>query len=124
MLAGVVDAGALAPFKCAFPGRKSSGKWVLTYTVKGFGGAHGSRHLYNMMGGNVTDVDFLLMKSMHKEVEALPGMTVLCLPSKEGSNDHNVTLYVPEKESIILNKALDFLPWSSLSLASFENNKR
>lgn len=114
MLAGVIDAQTSTTFKCAFPGRKSSGQWVLKYAVKGFGGAHSGRHLYNMVGGNVNDVDFLLMKAINPEAEVLEDMPILRLPSKDGA-DLDVSLYVPEKEAAILNRALDCLPWSSLS---------
>ncbi|KAJ5533858.1 hypothetical protein N7527_000112 [Penicillium freii] len=45
ILAGVVESQTTNAFKCAFPGRRSSGKWVLEYAPKGFDGAHGGRHL-------------------------------------------------------------------------------
>lgn len=112
MLAGVVNSHTSNPFKCAFPGRKSSGKWVLEYAVRGFGGAHGGRHFYNMIGGNVNEVDFLLMKAF--DAEGTEDMVILNLPSKEGGRD-DVTLYVPRRESTILNEALDKLPWTFLS---------
>lgn len=62
MLAGVIDSETLVGFKCAFPGRKPSGTWRLEYASKGFGGAHSGRYLYNMIGGNVNQVDYLYMK--------------------------------------------------------------
>jgi hypothetical protein len=33
MLAGVIESQTSNVFKCAFPGRKSSGKWVLEYVT-------------------------------------------------------------------------------------------
>lgn len=38
MLAGVVESRSVRGFRCGFPGRKSSGKWVLEYEPRGFGG--------------------------------------------------------------------------------------
>lgn len=86
---------------------------MLKYTVKGFGGAYSGRHLYNMVGGNVTDMDYLLMKKLSTETELSQDTVTLYLPNKEdGKSD--VILHVPE-ESAVLNNALDCLPWSSLS---------
>lgn len=111
ILVGVIDTKRL---KCAFPGRKQNGEWILQYAVKGFGGAHGGRHLYNMIGGNVTDVDFLFMKPLSVETEPSQDTVTLYLPnSEDGKCD--VILYVAKKESNVLDKALDCLPWSALS---------
>jgi hypothetical protein len=41
----------------------------LKYAVKGFGGAHNGRHLYNTIGGNDNKVDFFLMKAIKTEAE-------------------------------------------------------
>ncbi|PGH15414.1 hypothetical protein AJ79_02390 [Helicocarpus griseus UAMH5409] len=117
MLAGVICSQSSDPnaFKCAFPGRKSSGKWVLEHTRKGSGCAHSGRHLYNMVGGDVTEVDFLLMKKfVDTEMEQSEETVILCLPNKEnGACD--LSLYVPKHELVVLNQALDSLPWTSLS---------
>jgi hypothetical protein len=114
LLAGVIESQTSNVFKCAFPGRKSSGKWVLEYAPKGFGSAHSGRHLYNMIGGNVKDVDYLHMKATDREIESSEDIVVLYLPSKDrGVCD--VTLYVSRQESTILNEALDNLPWTFLS---------
>lgn len=113
MMAGVVIARAPGTFKCAFPGRKPAGKWILEYHVKGFGGAHGSRHLYNMMGGKVYEVDLLLMKRLEEGVFPKTALSII-LPSRDGPED-GVTLWISEAEASILNRALDYLPWSSLS---------
>lgn len=61
MTAGIVATPAPSRFKCAFPGRKASGRWLLEYSPKCFPGAHGSRHLCNMKGGKVYKVDMLFM---------------------------------------------------------------
>ena len=113
IFAGVIDAQMRTTFKCAFPGRKPSGRWVLKYAVKGFGGAHSGRHLYNMIGGNVTDVDFLFMKAVTVETEGLQDMPLLRLPNSHTA-DIDVSVYIPTTEAAILNRALDCLPWSSL----------
>ncbi|OJJ78341.1 hypothetical protein ASPBRDRAFT_37568 [Aspergillus brasiliensis CBS 101740] len=131
MLAGVIESPASSsPFKCAFPGRKASGKWILEHIVRGFGGAHGSRHLYNMIGGNVNEVDLLLMKPVTEdnidygilsELESTTSSTTLSLPSTESNprhqttTTHSVTLHIPPHEATILNTCLDYLPWTSLS---------
>ncbi|OQE04504.1 hypothetical protein PENVUL_c032G08408 [Penicillium vulpinum] len=114
MLAGVIESHTSNTFKCAFPARKSSGKWILEYAPKGFGGAHGGRHLYNMIGGKVNEVDFLQMKPMNTEIESPEDMVVLSLPNKV-SGVCDVTLYIAEHESAVLNEALDKLPWTFLS---------
>ncbi|PWY66229.1 hypothetical protein BO83DRAFT_410600 [Aspergillus eucalypticola CBS 122712] len=129
-LAGVIESlASSAPFKCAFPGRKTSGRWVLEHIVRGFGGAHGSRHLYNMIGGNVNEVDLLLMKPVTEDnndydiPELESSFTTLSLPSTESNprhqstttTTHSVTLHIPPLEATILNTCLDYLPWSSLS---------
>lgn len=113
MLAGVVDSRTSTAFKVAFPGRKQSGQWILEYAVKGFGGAHGGRHLYNMIGGNVNEVDYLLMKATESKRELAEDI-VLYLPSTKGEV-RGVTLYVPEREAAVLNEALDKLPWAFIS---------
>lgn len=113
MLAGVIDSRTSTTLKVAFPGRKQSGKWILKYAVKGFGGAHGGRHLYNMIGGNVNEVDYLVMKATESEREFSKDI-ILYLPSTTG-NVHEVTLYVPEREAAVLNEVLDKLPWAFMS---------
>lgn len=122
MLAGVIEARKSNGeyFRCAFSGRKPGGEYILRYAAKGFGGAHGSRHLYNMLGGNVNDVDFLTMKRVQTTTTTTPttDMHTIHLPSREDEDEdgkNNVTLYIPEAESGILNEALDCLPWSTMS---------
>ncbi|RJE24018.1 hypothetical protein PHISCL_03612, partial [Aspergillus sclerotialis] len=83
MLAGVIDTGSSSVFRCAFPGRKSSGEWILKYAIKGFGGAHSGRHLYYMIGGNVAEVDYLLMQPRNTETELSPDAITLYLPNKK-----------------------------------------
>ncbi|KAJ5609927.1 hypothetical protein N7528_009193 [Penicillium herquei] len=114
MLAGVIESHVPNGLKCAFPGRKSAGTWRLEFAPKGFGGAHSGRHLYNMIGGNVNEVDYLFMKPTDMERESDEKTVVLRLPNKENGRS-DVILYVPGQESAILDKALDNLPWSFLS---------
>ncbi|KAJ5404049.1 hypothetical protein N7509_003920 [Penicillium cosmopolitanum] len=114
MLAGVIDSEVPNGFKCAFPGRKSTGTWRLEYAPKGFGGAHSGRHLYNMIGGKVNEVDYLFLKPRSMENESSKSTVVLRLPNKEdGTSD--VILYIGHQESAVLDQALDNLPWSFLS---------
>lgn len=114
MLAGVVGSEIPNGFKCAFPGRKSSGLWRLEHAPKGFGGAHSGRHLYNMIGGNVNEVDYLYMKSTDTEQELSEDTIVLHLPNK-ANGMYDVILYIKDQESAVLDEALDNLPWSFLS---------
>ena len=111
MLAGVVTSPDGTSFQCAFPGRKPPGTWVLEFQRKGFPGAHGSRHLYNLMGGKVYEVDFLLARRMDEESPS--GAVDLRLPSTEKNTQ--VSMLVPKTEQGVLEHALDCLPWSSLS---------
>ena len=111
MVAGIVTSPDMQTFQCAFPGRKSPGVWVLNYQVKGFPGAHGSRHLYNQQGGIVYNVDLLLMRPTGPETSN--DDLTLELPSTD--KDKNVFLRIPQPEQKILERALDSLPWSSLS---------
>ncbi|CAI7567452.1 unnamed protein product [Penicillium glandicola] len=76
MLAGVIESHSSTTFKCAFPERKLSGKWVLRYTPKGLT-VH-ERHLYDVIGGKLDEVDFLVMKSTNK-IESSEEMTILRL---------------------------------------------
>lgn len=49
-------------WKVALPGRaKHAGPWLWQERLKGFGGAQGARHLYNMQGGKVFEVDLLAL---------------------------------------------------------------
>lgn len=109
MMAGIVSDG---DWKVAFPGRaKHAGPWLLQEKPKGFGGAHGSRHLYNMMGGKVFEVDLLaLVPWKSGKLNSQLELEVPCL----GKRDH-ASLLVPEHEAQILAKVLNCLPWSSLS---------
>lgn len=114
MMAGVVVLRSNPKaFSVGFPGRSQPGMWRLEYQHKGFPGSHGSRHIYNMNGGKVYEVDFLLMKQINEQEEMSSTGLQLRLPSL--TNGQEVRLYVPEREQRLLAQALDFLPWSSLS---------
>ncbi|KAF1818759.1 uncharacterized protein K489DRAFT_413567 [Dissoconium aciculare CBS 342.82] len=119
MLSGVVvanDSTDLGHLKVAFCGRKSPGIYQLRYIRNGFPGAHGSRHLYNMMGGKVYEVDFLLASQLGgpaQQTSPTPDQIELVLPSTE--KNLPVSMIVGEQEQRVLCHALDVLPWSSLS---------
>lgn len=111
MMAGIVTA---QDWKLAFPGRaKSAGPWVLREKPRGFGGAHGSRHLYNMQGGRVFEVDLLALMPVQNDGKHVQ-MAELRVPRTSGVGEFAV-LYVPEHEANLLSRALNSLPWSSLS---------
>ena len=113
MTAGVIVAPAPSSLKCAFPGRKPPGDWVLEYQLKGFPGAHGSRHLYNMMGGKVFEVDFLFARKASQHGAFSADVLKLTLPSKV--KDQNAVFFVPPNEQQFLSHLMDCLPWSPLS---------
>ncbi|KAI9695928.1 MAG: hypothetical protein M1836_006045 [Candelina mexicana] len=84
------------PFRCTFPGRKSPGSWTLEYQRKGFPSAHRSRHLFNMMGGKVYEVDFLLARrliGLHVRPER--GANHLNKGTRQSSMEHIVMVHTP-----------------------------
>lgn len=112
MLASIVTT-ANSKCQCAFPGRKQPGTWVLEHQPKGFSGAHGSRHLYNQMGGKVYEVDLLLARRLVDDEENRPDALELHLPSTE--KNIQLSMLVPKIEQGVLEHALDCLPWASMS---------
>lgn len=110
MTTGVVYSHHL---KCAFPGRRPSGRYILKHLPKGFTGAHGARHLYNMMGGKAYEVDFLSPCKLDSDGEDPQDAAKLVLPSRE--HNGTVHMFVPMTERGILAQAMDLMPWSSLS---------
>ena len=110
MMAGVITSADGLSFQCAFPGRKPPGTWTLEYQRKGFPGAHGSRHLYNLMGGKVYEVDFLRARRLNNNPPS--DALVLHLPSTESIQ---LSMIIPKTEQSVLAHTLDCLPWSSLS---------
>ena len=122
MLMGVIQGPAVG--KLGFPEPKDSGDSILELYEKGFI-AHGrTARLYNMMGANYYDVDYLLRRPYHGS--SLPsGTLALTLPNPDldlnrlPRQDHGPpgfsVVYVPEREQRHLAAALDSLPWSPLS---------
>jgi hypothetical protein len=114
MMAGVVsNLSSTPPLRIAFPGRLEPGRWKLEFQPRGFALSHGSRHIYNMNGGKVFEIDFLYTRALSNEDRPPAGMMVLSLPSLR-QNQH-ASLYVPSLEQHILAQALDCLPWANLS---------
>lgn len=110
MLAGIISAPNM---KVAFCGRKPHGSWTLKFAPKGFPGAHGSRHLYNMMGGKVYEVDFLFARKNDAAMALAADTLQLRLPGRERGSE--VTMNVYPNEERIIEQALDCLPWTTLS---------
>lgn len=112
MLAGIVEDGK--GWKVAFPGRaKKQGPWVLQERKKGFPGAHGSRHLYNMSGGMTAEVDFLALapaSGLGVSTEDLELEVQCSAPGIEMAR-----IIVKKHEQELLRRALDCLPWTHLS---------
>jgi hypothetical protein len=114
MQAGIVRSQS-EDIKIAFCGRKPAGNYVLKYVAKGFPGAHGSRHLYNMMGGKVYEVDFMSAVSI-RDSEFPEGAIVLSLPNSNAEKTRQVVhMVVPKECQEKIRWALDCLPWNSLS---------
>jgi hypothetical protein len=110
MLAGIISASGR---KLAFPGRaKGIGPWQLCELRKGFPGAHGSRHFYNMMGGKVFEVDLLILRKLPDALAE--GQLKIQVPSVI-SSEEMAEIHIFEHEDTLLAQALDCLPWASLS---------
>ena len=87
---------------------------MLKYVAKGFPGAHGSRHLYNMMGGKVYEVDFMsAVSTVHMSLPA--DALLLDLPAANTDKPRRVRMVVPVECQDKIRLALDCLPWNSLS---------
>ncbi|KAL1587257.1 hypothetical protein WHR41_04354 [Cladosporium halotolerans] len=112
MQAGIVQSRS-ANCKIAFCGRKSPGSYELRFVKKGVGGAHGSRHLYNMMGGKVFEVDLITAVPTADE-DLDTSVLGLTLPGT-GEAKKGVYMNVPADCEQKLKIALDCLPWNSLS---------
>lgn len=129
MMAGIVvcrlpggyGKGGPATLKVAFPSRVEPGTWRLEHKAKGFAGSHGSRHIYNMNGGKVYDVDYLHMRRIvdgekkERRTSTPEGTANFSLTIPSSENGKFVTLLVGSAEQRILNQVLDHLPWSFMS---------
>ncbi|EUC38293.1 hypothetical protein COCCADRAFT_22171 [Bipolaris zeicola 26-R-13] len=122
MMAGVVQHPSGGPnlFAVAFPGRMPAGEYYLQYQENGFALSHGARHIYNMNGGKVYEVDFLLPRKKEQDVFVISrtgqdeAEVILDLPSSK-QEVHPVRMYIAPNEQAILAQCLDFLPWAYLS---------
>ena len=124
MLSGILECDALG--KLAFPESKDQGVSVLKFLKKGFI-AHGkTSHLFNMMGGNPYEVDYLYRQALQEDDEATHATDLkLMIPTPEldlnrkavkpwdKSQKHSI-IYIPLDEEQVLATALDCLPWSPL----------
>ena len=124
MLMGVIQGPAVG--KIGFPEPKDSGYSVLELQKNGFI-AHGkTTHLYNMMGGNYYDVDYLLRRTLYSADKPPENAVKISIPTPEldlnrkavrpwDQDQQSSYVYVPEDEQHMLAAALDSLPWSPLS---------
>ncbi|THZ21187.1 hypothetical protein D6C89_06784 [Aureobasidium pullulans] len=112
-MAGIVSNESNPTFKVAFSGRKRPGRYILKFVPKGFPGAHSGRHLYNMLGGRVYEVDWLRADLLQPHDPDPEDTLKLILDSTE--TDKKVEMFVGKEEQRVLAQALDFFPWSSLS---------
>ncbi|KAI0476177.1 hypothetical protein GGR56DRAFT_674668 [Xylariaceae sp. FL0804] len=112
--------------RVAFCGRKPAGTYRLEHSARGFQGAHGSRHLYNMLGGRAYEIDYLFARALTSPLDLSSDsdrdasseqqqqeVLILTLPSKDNAGP--VSMHIPPATEHILQHALDVLPWTSLS---------
>lgn len=123
MLMGVIKGAAVG--KLGFAEPKDSGCSVLEFQKNGFI-AHGkTTHLYNMMGGNYYDVDYLLRRPCQSGDKPPENAMKLSIPNPEldlnrkplppRDPEHQFSfVFVPAFEQNLLAAALDCLPWSPL----------
>ena len=124
MLVGILEHVALG--KLAFSEPKEQGVSVLELLKRGYI-AHGKpSHLFNMMGGNPYNVDYLYRRILPEEEEAnyshdikimipTPELDLNRKPVKAWDITQKYSIvYVPSAEEKLLATALDCLPWSSL----------
>lgn len=97
----------------AFCGRKPPGTYNLEYVVKGFPGAHGSLHLYNMLGGKVYEVDYIFAQDIKKSKDVNEDYLEVKVPGEDLSQ--GTTFLVPQRDQEVIAQALDRLPWNHLS---------
>lgn len=117
MMAGVVvKASNPLEFNIAFPGRMPPGTYTLIFQARGFAGSHGSRHIYNMNGGAVYEIDFILMKPLpNTDLHSTNTQETIAITLPSSEKDKEVTVYVGVEEQDMIWNALNYLPWSSLS---------
>lgn len=88
----------------AFCGRKPPGTYNLEYVVKGFPGAHGSLHLYNMLGGKVYEVDYIFAQDIKKSKDVNEDYLEVKVPGEDLSQ--GTTFLVPREIKKSLHKHL------------------
>ncbi|THZ42756.1 hypothetical protein D6C90_05208 [Aureobasidium pullulans] len=108
-MAGIVSSESNPTFKIAFSGRKRPGRYILKFASKGFPGAHSGRHLYNMLGGRVYEVDWLRADLLQAHDPDPENALKLILDSTE--TDKKVEMFVGKEEQKVLAQAMDCFPW-------------
>lgn len=122
MLIGIISGSAVGTVGFAEP--KDAGQSILEFHKNGFP-AHGkTTHLYNMMGGNIYKVHYLLRRSLEPTEELSHDPLKLSIPNPELDLNRKIVkrdpeqqssiLWVPAYEQSLLAAALDCLPWSPL----------
>ena len=110
LTAGVIASEGSNQIRCAFTGRKSYESNVLQHQRRGFQSVLNSSHLYRMVGGNVSAVDYLHARKLVGDAPS--NSLLLTLPSRE--KVVKVSVYVLPKEQKIVAHTPDYLPWDFL----------
>jgi hypothetical protein len=107
--------GHSSPFQSTAGILRPQAAWHLRTRIccQRFPGAHGSRHLYNMLGGKVHEVDYIFAREIESPEEANVDYLKLKVSGKDSLD--TTTLLAPKREQEIIAQALDCLPWGHLS---------
>ncbi|KAI9746813.1 MAG: hypothetical protein M4579_007585 [Chaenotheca gracillima] len=115
MCVGVIDNTASNGRLVAFSGRKPMGNYVLQLLPKRFGAQTSSAGLYNKIGGQAHEVDYLFRRPL-SEAEQMDGLTYalkLSVPSLTAGSW--AKLFFSSTEVNVVVTCLDNLPWSQLA---------
>ncbi|KAI9746810.1 MAG: hypothetical protein M4579_007586 [Chaenotheca gracillima] len=111
---GVIDNTASNGRLVAFSGRKPTGSYVLQLLPKRFGAQTSSAGLYNKIGGQAHEVDYLFRRPL-AETEGLDALTdtmEFSVPSLTAGSYARLFLGLTEVRAVVT--CLDNIPWSQL----------
>ncbi|KAI9820616.1 MAG: hypothetical protein M1827_004985 [Pycnora praestabilis] len=112
MCVGVIDIPE-RDMKIAFAGRKAPGRYVLEWLRKRFAAQRSAADLYNKIGGQAHEVDYLSRRRLAEYAPESTYILRLTVPSLE--EDKFATLYLGRNEVDLIAACLDHIPWSPLA---------